>query len=660
MNWNRLLHPKRIAVVGASRDPGKVGHRLVLNAKQAPGVEVLPINPQAGEIAGLQAYPSLKAVGKQIDVVVIAIPPAAVEKVIDECESMKPEAVVLITAGFAELGEAGAELQRRIAQRLAHAGINLIGPNTMGYVYSPAGLNATFGPPTVAAGKVAILSQSGALLSAAFQAFSSSGDGISLAVSLGNKAGLAEHHFLSFLETDEHTSVVLLYLESLADPKEFMAACSKVAMRKPVFLLQGGVTSEGVKASASHTAALATSFALIESAQRQAGFVLVESLEELLRAGMAAARLRRLPQNTAVVTNAGGPSVVFVDELAKVGVPLAKLSERTVTELHDRLPQVRPANPLDLLGDARPQDFGSAVALLLADPSVESVSVIVTEQAVTNPQGVAEAISAPPRQKGVFASLPAGEAMSAARKILRAKGVFATEYPNQVASTLGALVKSGHAQQKLRMFHSLSSDIPAKHAFPETFSDFCSLLESQGFLLPKQQLIETSDDVKKLEDLEFPLIAKTTAMNLKHKANVGAVITQISDISHANKAFLSLQVWKAPVVFQEYARGMEILVGCVKDKRFGWYIAFGMGGSYTNVLADRAYVYLPADREVFRDQLQKTKAGQAMTAHLQEKTLDFLEAVGRLAGTVQGVTEFEFNPVFVSEVGCIIADLKRS
>lgn len=660
MNWQRVFHPKRVAIVGASRDPAKVGHRLVTNAKRSLAAEIIPVNPQAGEIAGLPAFPSLRAIGKAVDVVIVAVPPAVVEKVIAECEEIQPAVVVLITAGFAELGTTGAELQRRIAERLQRAGIGLIGPNTMGYVYTPNRINFTFGPAEVSPGKVAILSQSGALLSAAFQAFSGKEDGISLAVSLGNKAGLAEHDFLEYLAEDAETSVVLLYLESISDPKRFLQACSKTAIRKPVFLLQGGVTAEGIRASASHTAALATSAALLESAQRQAGFVPVDSLETLLRAGMAAARLRRLPQNTAVVTNAGGPAVVFVDELSRAGVPLALLSGHTMRELQDRLSSVHVANPLDLLGDARPQDFGSAVSLLLADPGVDAISVIITEQAVTNPLAVAEAISTPPRQKGVFAALPAGEALSLARKALREKGVFAVEYPNQIADMLGALVRAGRVQQKVRPFvladHAVRKDLP----FPQGYEQFCDLLTAEGFVLPRQEVIHRSEDLSLLKQMTFPLIAKTTAMDLKHKANVGAVLPHLADIERARVAYDSLSVWKAPVVFQEYAKGMELLVGCVQDERFGWYLAFGLGGSYTNVLADRRYVFLPAGRDVLRDQLLNTKAGGIATERQREKILDFLEQVGRFALRLNGVREFEFNPVFVSDSGCVIADLKRS
>lgn len=660
IDWQRVFQPKRVAVVGASRDPAKVGHRLVVNARQSLTAEVIPVNPQAGEIAGLQAFPSLKAIGKPVDVVIVAVPPAAVEKVILECEEIRPAVVVLITAGFAELGATGAELQRRVAERLQRAGIGLIGPNTMGYVYTPNRLNFTFGPAEVAPGKVAILSQSGALLSAAFQAFSSSGDGVSLAVSLGNKAGLAEHDFLEYLAEDPETAVVLLYLESISDPKRFLQACSKTALRKPVFLLQGGVTAEGMRASASHTAALATSAALLESAQRQAGFVSVHSLEALLRAGMAANRLRRLPQNTAVVTNAGGPSVVFVDELSRAGVPLAQFSDRTIHELKDRLASVHAVDPLDLLGDARPQDFGTAVSVLLADPGVDAISVIVTEQAVTNPQAVAEAIAAPPRQKGVFAALPAGDAMSEARKALRAKGVFAVEYPNQIADMVGALVRAGRLQQKLRPFSPAESGSKKDLPFPKEYEAFCALLTGEGFVLPEQAVIHESAELSRLEGMKFPLIAKTTAMELKHKANVGAVIPQLTDLEQARAAYNSLSVWKAPVVFQEYAKGMELLVGCVHDERFGWYLAFGLGGSYTNVLADRRYVFLPADRDVLRDQLLQTKAGGIATERQREKILSFLEQVGRFALRLDGVQEFEFNPVFVTDAGCVIADLKRS
>ena len=660
MNTKLFLNPKTIAIVGASRDETKVGHRLVVNAKNGHGVEVIPINPQASEIAGLRAYPSLREVKKFIDIVIIAVPVSVVEKVITECELIKPSAVVLITSGFAELGVEGARLQTVIAERLRHAGITLLGPNSMGYVYTPAQLNCSFGPANVSAGNIAIVSQSGALLSAAFQAFESANEGVSLAVSLGNKAGICEHDFISLLGDDPYTSVILLYLESITDPSRFFAECSIVAQKKPIFLLQGGTTSEGMKASASHTAALATSTSLLVSAQRQAGFVIVETLEELLRTGIAASRLRTLPQNTAVVTNAGGPSVVFVDELTRRHVPLARYSPRSLEMFHDRLPHVHPANPLDLLGDARPQDFGTATSILLADTNVDSISIIVTEQAVTDVKNIADAIASPPRHKGVFVSFPAGESMSAQRKALRAKGIFTSEYPNQIAGSLGALVHASQIQRTIRPFQPLSKTISGTFPYPQVYEDFLSILSSENFHMPKQVIVNSALNLSELESLQYPLIAKTTAMDIKHKANVGAVIAQIPNAEASSHAYASLEVWKAPVVFQEYARGMEMIVGCVKDERFGWYIAFGMGGSFTNVLADRAYVFLPANRTEFRDALLLTKIGQSFTPPVREVALNFLEKVSELAGLMKDVREFEFNPVFVTDAGCTIADMKRS
>src|SRR5258708_7903084 len=390
-----LLEPKSIAVVGVSLDPDKVGHQIFVNLLSFPG-ELYAVNPKHKKILGKPCFQSVLSIPSHVDLVVIVTPSMTVEGIINECIDKRVKAVVIITAGFAENGKAGRELQDRIAQKLTHNKILLLGPNTLGVIHPKAKLNASFAPKMIENGHIALISQSGAMLTTIFAEFESRGVGCSFALSLGNKAGISELEALEHALDDPQTHCIALYLESLSNAQKFLSLCKIVSKKKPIIFLKGGTTDAGQAASLSHTAALATNGVLLKEASFQMGFVLVDTIEQFFETAFFVDKLltdkEKLPQSLIIITNAGGPGVNATDLASKWGVPLASWSKDIAGTFARELPRVAPHNPTDLLGDAGTEDVRLALELAHEDPGVESILLIITPQSVTDIPGITNMI----------------------------------------------------------------------------------------------------------------------------------------------------------------------------------------------------------------------------------------------------------------------------
>lgn len=653
-----LTKAKVFAVVGASADEQKVGHKLLSNLHQNPELTVYPINPKGGEILGLPVFAHLKETPQKAEVVVVAVPLPAVEAVIDECVAVKVAAVVLITAGFAEVGEAGKILQTRIVEKLKAAGIALLGPNTMGYIVPGEKIYASFGPSEVPSGSVAVISQSGAMLSALFQEYASAGTGMSFALSLGNRTGISENDALDYAMNDPETRVVVVYLESLADPQQLLKIGKQVSAKKPVFLLKGGTTEAGRAAAVSHTAALATSQILLSELCKQAGIIEVDNFEQLVRASVAAAKTIFLPENLMIVTNAGGPAVVLTDEVTESGIPLVKLSENTRQALSQALPGIKIGNPLDLIGDATSSRYLAAMNVLSHDVAIDAIVAVVTEQAVTDMPELTKVLSRPWGKHLLFACLAGGDQMEVYRQQLKAAGVSVTRYPNETAETLSSLRRAKRQIGKVvEVAHSPSEQI---NSYPETFDDLENLLGKYGIEHPTEVSVNSPQELAKVESLGYPVIAKTTNLELKHKAKIGAVVQDVVSREQVNATYTKLQQWGTQAVFQQKIKsGVEVLLGAHHDPIWGWYMAVGMGGSLSDTYDDRAYIFLPGTEAEFSAAIARTKLssllGEKGLAELMQAILSLQKCVYETAK----ISEIEINPLFVTDVGVVAADLKR-
>jgi acetyltransferase len=424
-------------------------------------------------------------------------------------------------------------------------------------------------------------------------------------------------------------------------------------------LLKGGTTEQGVTAAVSHTAALATPQTLLRDAAQQAGVVLVDTFEQFVRATTAAAKASYLPENLMVVTNAGGPSVVLMDEASHAAIPMAKLSSQTVQALRDAFPSFHIANPLDLLGDATAEDFDKALHILSTDLHIHAIACLVTEQAVTNMSKLTQVLAKPRGKKPLFVSLIGGAQLASYRKTLAEHGVITSEYPNEVVETMAALQQARRNMGKTLEWSS--KKFSQTQLLPKTFEQLQRALEQVGLRFPTQKILQKKEELRQLAELQFPLVGKTTSLTVKHKAKVGAVATNLASLKEAEQVFKQLIKWSGEVVYQEtIVEGVQALVGLRNDPQFGWYLAVGLGGSLSDALEDRAYVFLPASPTTFARALKRTKLSTVLNIEQTEQCLKALLALQMLVLSTKNLQELEINPLFISNSSCVVADMKCS
>lgn len=441
-----LFNPEGIAVVGASREPTKIGH-LVLKNLLEYGYKgrVYPVNPSATEILGLQCYPAVSTISGRVDVVVVSVPNVKTLEIIDDAGKAGAKHAVVITSGFKEVGNV--ELENELVRRARRYGMRVLGPNIFGYVYTPARINATFGPRDVIPGNVAFITQSGALGIALMGSTILEGIGISSIVSIGNKADIDDADLLEFFDEDPNTSVILIYMEGVNDGRRFVDVASRVSLRKPIIVIKSGRTEAGARAAASHTGSLAGNVALYETAFRQSGVLSVKSVEEAFDF-VKTLSWNPVPEGerVVVITNGGGAGVQASDTLADDGVFLEKPPEDLATEVKKFVPSFASlANPIDLTGMAPEDWYYRSIRLALANPAVDAVLILYCHTALTSPMGVARAVAKALEEVGQrkpisVAIIGGAEAYEAIRYLTNLK-IPAYPTPERAAHALAAQIR---------------------------------------------------------------------------------------------------------------------------------------------------------------------------------------------------------------------------
>jgi len=383
-----LLTPKSVAVIGASRSPGKVGHELVANLIDSKFEgPIVPINPSASNVLGLRCYPDLATYGQPVDLCLIAVPTPAVKAAVEASINAGARAVVVITAGFKEVGAAGAALEKEIAGLCRSRGVSLLGPNCLGLINTHHKLNASFAKQMPIPGGISFLSQSGALCTAILDWAAGRHLGLAKLVSIGNKADVNETDLLDAFAADDRTRVIVGYLESIVSGDAFMKSAEAAATRKPVIIFKAGVTQAGVKAASSHTGSLAGADIAYWAAFKRSGIIRAETFEAMFDYATAFA-MQPLPKGNrvAIITNAGGPGIMAADAAEQAGMKVSALAGSTATALRDKLPAAASVgNPIDVLGDADPQRYVMAVNAAQDDDAIDAIIVILTPQAMTRP-----------------------------------------------------------------------------------------------------------------------------------------------------------------------------------------------------------------------------------------------------------------------------------
>uniref|UniRef100_A0A7C3SNW0 Acetyl CoA synthetase n=1 Tax=Thermofilum pendens TaxID=2269 RepID=A0A7C3SNW0_THEPE len=443
---HRLFYPRAVAIVGASRDPSKIGHVVLKNILSwgYPG-RVYPVNPNADEILGLRAYPRVSSIPGQVDVVIVAVPAQRVLDVVEDAGSSGAEYLVVLSSGFKEVGRA--DLERALVERAREYGMRVLGPNIFGYVYTPARLNASFGPSNVLPGGVAFISQSGALGIALIGYSIVEGVGVSGIVSMGNKADIDDADVLEFFREDPNTKVVIAYVEGVADGRRFLETASSVSLRKPLVVIKAGRTEAGAKAAASHTGSLSSGPLLWEGVLKQAGALQARDIETAFDYVKLFSAYSVPPgPNILVITNGGGAGVQAADTLAENGVYLGEPPADYVSYLREFLPEFASTrNPVDITGGAPDEFYYLALRKALEHPEIHAVLVLYCQTMTTNPLRTAEAVVRAVEEVGsgkpVVAGFVGSEEVQRAINHLLGRGVPAYPTPERAAQALAALYR---------------------------------------------------------------------------------------------------------------------------------------------------------------------------------------------------------------------------
>ncbi len=689
-----LLYPRTVAVIGASRTPGKVGHEIVSNLiKGGFKGKVLPVNPSADRVLGLKCYSSLKGCGHAVDMTVIAIRPQFVPSAIEDAIAAGTKAVTVISAGFREVGPEGAALERQIAELCASRGVRLLGPNCLGLINTDHNMNASFAKQMPSAGGISVLSQSGALCTAILDWAVARGIGLAKLVSIGNKADLNETAFLDAFAEDAQTTVVACYLESIDSGSDFIKAAEAAASVKPVVMLKAGVTQAGVKAASSHTGSLAGADIAYGAAFKRSGVIRADNFEALFDCAAAFA-MQPLPkgEQVAIITNAGGPGIMAADAVEQAGMQVATLDHFTATALRKKLPEAASVgNPIDVLGDADPDRYATAVTTALDDDSVDAVIVILTPQAMTKPAETAKAIAGCVRgDKPVLASFMGGRDVMPARDELLASSLPDYPAPERAVATLRAMCdyaawrrRPPRIVTRFPVNRRRVNRIIGRYARTGRCEigevDAKEILRAYDFTVPPGHVATTADEAVDAADrIGYPVAMKIVSPDIIHKSDLGGVKLDLSNAGQVRDAFdlMMLRIGRrvpdaeldGVYVEKMCVRGRETILGMTRDPQFGPMLMFGLGGIFVEVMKDVAFYLAPVTAEEAMQMLMGTRSYALLKGVRGERGVDItaiargIQQVSQLATDFPQIVEMDINPFIVGEVGTapVVADARMT
>ncbi len=688
---------KSVAIVGASERPESVGYRLLLNMQEAGFTGGLyPVNHKREQILGLKAYPDLESVPESLELVIISTPAPTVPSVMRQCGVKGVSSVVIITAGFGELGEEGKLLQQEVLEIAHRYNIRIIGPNCLGVARPSANLNATFGDGVIPDGSLALLSQSGAVCTAILDWAKSQEIGFSTVVSMGGAVDIDFGEVLDYLATDSKTTGILMYVEGIRDARRFLSGLKAAARLKPVILIKSGRHEAGCKAAMSHTGAMVGGDDVFDAAIERAGVVRVYSIIELFSAARILANNYVLKQDRlAIITNAGGPGVMSTDRAEDVGVTMATLSQSSIDTLNEVLPvHWSHANPVDILGDATSERYAQALDVCLNDENIDGVLNILTPQAMTNPTEVAQFIieRAERSQKPVLASWTGGQKVMEGRALFANSRVAHFNAPEIAVDAFSCLAKYTRNQILLKQIPS-----PSKEATPPNVSGARLIIqrilaegrqvltaqESKAILaafhIPVNQTIKVSnakDAMIVAETFGFPVVLKVNMPEFSHKSDIGGVrlnINSAQDISHNFVEMETLIKQKHPEIkevvmtvepMHKSYSGRELMIGVVRDPVFGPAISFGLGGTMVEILRDKAVALPPLNEYMVEEMIAKTKAGRylkefrQMPAANKKAIVDVLLNISTMVSELPEILELDINPLIADEKGVMAVDAR--
>jgi acetate---CoA ligase (ADP-forming) len=673
-----FFEPESVAVIGASARRGSIGGELFRNILAADFAgAAYPVNRGGDPVAGVRGYTRVADIPDTVDLVVICLPGEHVLDAAHEALEAGVKALVVISAGFAEIGAEGRLRQERLLELVRSHGARMIGPNCLGISSAAKRLNATFAPRAFPPGKIGFSSQSGALGLAVLERGEERDLGLSAFVSIGNKADVSSNDLLEWWAEDENTELVMLYLESFGNPRAFARIARRVARKKPVLAMKSGTTRAGMKAASSHTAALAGSEAAVDALFRQAGVIRTKTLDELVD---VAALLSDQPvprgRRVALVTNAGGLGILCADACEAAGLELPSLSEETRRELGDVMPlEGSTANPIDLLGSATAKTFGDVLPLVLADPGVDSVIVLFVPTVGVSEDDVGAAISRSAAGAGDKTVLCAFLSAKGAPATLRgAAPVPAFTYPEAAARALSRAAERGEwlrrpsgSLPELALDRAAAEAVVAEalalgdDAWLEP-AQVRRLLQAYGIPVVPERVADSADvAVAAARELGFPAVVKSAAAGA-HKTESGGVALNLGDEADVRAAAERIGF---PVLVQPMVRGgAELLAGAVQDPMFGPLVAFGPGGVLAELIGQAQFRLAPLTDLDARELVRAGKAGRLVAGFRgappadEDALVDLMVRLSRLAEDIPEMAELDLNPVLALADGCVAVDAR--
>ena len=693
MKLEAFFNPKSVAVIGASREPRKVGHRILRNILDYGFKgEIYPVNPNAEEVLGCRCYKSILDIPSEVDLSIIAVPAKIVPSVAEQCGVKGVKGIVVISAGFSETGREGARLEKELLGICRKYGMRMQGPNCLGIINTASRLNASFAATNPPRGKIAFVSQSGALGSTILNWAIQNNIGFSSFISLGNETDLNAADFLEALSEDEETKVIGLYIEGVKNGRRFIEVSEKLTRKKPVIALKAGTTDVGMRAVSSHTGALAGSDAAFSAAFKKAGILRADTLEELFNLVLSFEK-QPLPKGKRVliVTNGGGPGVLAADACEKKGLDLPSLEHSIRERLRRKLPpHASVNNPVDILGDADEERYRIALDAGLKSSRVDGIIVILTPQAMTPIEKIAQVLAEikETSKKPIIATFMGIPNDSPAIKTIREKGIPNYEYPETAAYVLSRMYeyliissRREKPEKAIKIKHSKIMEIIRRARSEDrlnlTVMEAFQIGRAAGIPIPQAKIAKSREEVGEISDsIGYPVALKIVSPEILHKTDVGGVILNIQSRKDAERGYDEIlrkarrfmpQARITGVLVQKMVpQGKEVIVGAVRDAQFGPLIMFGLGGIYVNFLQDVSYRLCPLSRREAEEMIQETRAYILLRGVRGESPSDInsiveiILKVSQIMNQFEEIREMEINPLFVYErgKGCSAVDIR--
>jgi acetyltransferase len=690
LNLDKIFNPKSVAIIGASDEEATVGYVLMKNFQEL-GFEgkVYPVNIRKTEVLALKAYPNIGQIPEPVDLAIIATPARTVPDIVEQCGKCGIKGLIIISAGFKEIGAEGKALEEKIIELKKMYDLRIIGPNCLGIIRPSVKMNATFISRMPKPGNIAFISQSGALGSAILDYAIHENIGFSNFVSVGSMIDADFGDLIDYFGTDPKTRSILMYIEGLSDARKFMSAARHFARTKPIIVVKAGKFSESAKAAASHTGSLTGEDNIYDAAFKRAGIVRVNEIADLFNSAEVLG-MQPLPKgpNLAIITNAGGPGVMATDSLIGQGGKVAQLSPKTMETLDALLPHFwSHGNPVDILGDARADRYRATIEACLKDENVDGILIIYTHQAVAEPIEIAKTISEfiksqPYHNKTILTSFLGYGAVEEANRIFSQNSIPTFTTPEQAIKTYLYMYQY---KRNLELLYETPEEIPVEVMAPRrplmvvlrnatlqnrellTEAEAKRFLEYYNFPVVKTYIAETADAAARIAaQVGYPVVLKILSPQIVHKTDAGGVILDINNEVEVREAFDGIiqkakrynpeaQIQGVTVQKMIKKKGYEIIIGAKQDPLFGPVILFGMGGIGVELFRDFSLGLPPLNQTLVRRMMEETKVYQLLKGYrnVPPANIKLLEEImvlfSQLLVDFPQIKEVDINPLFINE-----------